>query len=192
MDHTERRGGLGGLLDLMYLAAGYLAGVFLVVIFVLMMVLSVGRNPVLPVNIPSGDDFAAWSMVAMAFLGLAHTFKRGEMIRVGLLLDRLSGRAKHYVELFTLAVGTTFIGFFAWHAWRFAHDSWKLNDLSQGVLPVPLWIPQAFFFIGLLILFIAFVDELVTVLKGNRPTYEKEPPKTTEELIERVAQGGGV
>ena len=52
-----------------------------------MMVMSVGRQFAL--NIPAGDDFASWCMAAMAFLGLAHTFKRGEMIRVGLLLELL-------------------------------------------------------------------------------------------------------
>ena len=53
--------------------AGYLAGAFMVAIFVLMMVLSAGR----PVgfNIPAADDFVSWCMAAMAFLGLAHTFR---------------------------------------------------------------------------------------------------------------------
>ena len=75
------------LLDGLYLFAGYLAGLFLIAIFLLMMGLSVGRE--IGVNIPAGDDFASWCMAAMAFLGLAHTFKSGEMIRVGLVIDRL-------------------------------------------------------------------------------------------------------
>src|SRR3954462_9816897 len=83
-------------LDGLYLWAGYAAGMFLVVIFLLMMALSLGRQ--VGLNIPSGDDFAAWCMVAMAFLGLAHTFRRGEMIRVGLLLERLAGRTRHAFE----------------------------------------------------------------------------------------------
>ena len=75
-------------LDRLYLYSGYLAGLFLIAIFVLMMVLSAGRP--LGINIPAGDDFIAWCMAATAFLGLAHTFRHGEMIRVGLLIDRLS------------------------------------------------------------------------------------------------------
>ena len=192
MISTAPRGPFGRALDRLYLLAGYLAAAFLFVIFLLMMILSVGRNSWLPVNVPSGDDFAAWSMVALAFLGLAHTFKHGEMIRVGLLLDRLNGRARRVLEAGTLAIAAVFIGFFGFHAFRFAHDSWKLNDLSQGVVSVPLWIPQAFFFLGLAILLVAILDELVHVLRGNLPTFHKDPPKTTEELIERVVQGGGV
>ena len=49
-------------LDRLYLYSGYLAGLFLIAIFVLMMVLSAGR-PV-GINIPAGDDFISWCMAA--------------------------------------------------------------------------------------------------------------------------------
>ena len=55
-------------------------------------------------------------MAAMAFLGLAHTFKSGEMIRVGLLIDRFSGRKRQVIEVAALVVGIVFVGYFAWHA----------------------------------------------------------------------------
>src|SRR5919206_1630475 len=101
-------------LDRLYLYSGYLAGLFLIAIFVLMMVLSAGR-PV-GINIPAGDDFISWCMAATAFLGLAHTFRHGEMIRVGLLIDRLEGRRKQIAESSALAIGTFFVGFFAYYA----------------------------------------------------------------------------
>ena len=45
--------------------------------------------------------------------------------------------------------------------------------MAQGVLAVPMSIPQLGFSGGLVILLIAFVDELVHVLRGNDPRYEK-------------------
>lgn len=178
------------VLDRLYLWSGYAAGAFLIAIFVLMMLLSVGRE--FNLNVASGDDFAAWSLVAMAFLGLAHTFKRGEMIRVGLLLERLHGRPKQIAELISLSVAGAFISYFTWQAGRLAFDSWRFGDMSQGVVVIPLWIPQFGMVAGLAILLIGVVDELVVVLQGRRPTYEKEPAATPEELIERIASGGGV
>lgn len=178
------------LLDGLYLGAGYAAGVFLVVIFALMMLLSVGRE--INFNVPSGDDFTGWALVAMAFLGLAHTFKRGEMIRVGLLIERLHGPKRRAAELFSLTIAALFIGYFTFQAGKLAHDSWQYFDMSTGVVAVPLWIPQLGLVIGLAILLIAILDEFVIVARGGRPTYEPEPPKTAEELIERIAQGGGV
>ena len=141
-------------------------------------------------GIPAGDDFISWCMAATAFLGLAHTFKHGEMIRVGLLIDRLNDTARHYVEIAALLVGTGFIGFFAWHASVMTWQSWKFFDISQGVIAVPLWIPQLGYSGGLVILFIAFVDELIHVLRGFPPRYELPKPKTAEEIIERAMQSG--
>jgi TRAP-type C4-dicarboxylate transport system permease small subunit len=175
-------------LDRLYLVSGWLAGFFLLAIFVLMMVLSAGRP--LGLNVPAGDDIVSWCMAAMAFLGLAHTFRSGELIRVGLLIENLSARTRQAVEVAALLVGCGFVGFFAWHAVRMTYDSWRFNDMAQGVLAVPLWIPQLGYAGGLAILLIAFVDELVHVLRGNVPRYEKPPPTTAEEVVERAVQSG--
>lgn len=187
MSENIRRSGLGGLLDRLYLLAGYLAGVFLIIVFVLMMVLSVGRNPWLPINIPSGDDFAAWSMAAMSFLALAHTFKHGEMIRVGLLVDQLTGRPRWWIEVVSLAIGLAFTTYFTWFAGNLVLFSYRLNDMSQGIVPIPLWIPQLSFVFGVGLLAIAFLDELIRVLRGELPTYHRDPPATAEEAVERAA-----
>src|SRR5215212_9732375 len=176
------------LLDGLYRLSGYLAGLFLIVIFLLMMGLSIGRQ--IGVNIPAGDDFTSWSMAAMAFLGLAHTFKSGEMIRVGLLIDRLRGRIRWWFEMFSLVLGLGFVAYFAWNAVQLTYDSFRFNDMAQGVLAVPLWIPQLGYSGGLLILTIAFVDEFVHVARGGEPRYEKPPATTAEEVVERAIQSG--
>lgn len=177
------------LLDKLYLFAGYAAGFFLVVIFLLMMSLSIGRE--VGFNIPAGDDFASWSMAAMAFLGLAHTFKTGDMIRVGLLIDRFQGRARWCFEVFSLILGLGFVGFFAWHAVVMTWQSWQFNDIAGGVVPMPMWVPQLGYSGGLVILFIAFLDEFVhVVLRGQAPRYEKPPAKSDEEIIERAMESG--
>jgi TRAP-type C4-dicarboxylate transport system permease small subunit len=177
---------LRSALDWLYLVSGWLAGLFLIAIFVLMMLLSVGRQ--VGLNIPAGDDFVSWCMAAMAFLGLAHTFKSGDMIRVGLLIDRFRGRTRWYFELISLALGLVFVGFFAWHAVQLTYDSWSLNDVAPGVVPVPLWIPQLGYAGGLVILFIAFLDEFAHVLLGGTPSYEKPPPETAEEVVKRALE----
>ncbi|MGO4525686.1 TRAP transporter small permease [Microvirga sp. 2MCAF35] len=175
-------------LDGLYRFAGYLAGVFLLVIFLLMMGLSLGRGP--GINIPAGDDFAAWSMASMAFLGLAYTFRSGELIRIGLVLDRLPAAGRRAVEIVCLIIGSAIVTFFAWHAVQMTYDSWRFNDMSQGVVAVPLWLPQLGYSLGLTILAVAFMDELVHVLTGGAPRYEKPPAATPEEIVNRAAESG--
>jgi TRAP-type C4-dicarboxylate transport system permease small subunit len=189
-DNVTAVGSVRRVLDLLYLGAGYAAGVFLFAIFAIMMVMSIGRQFAL--NIPAGDDFASWCMAAMAFLGLAHTFKRGEMIRVGLLLERLHGRSKQVAEIVALGVAMAFVLYFTRHAVQMTYDSWRFNDVAQGVVALPLWIPQLGFAGGLAILSIALIDEMVNVVRGHRPSYDKSSPdETPDEFIERISQGGG-
>ena len=55
---------------------------------------------------------------------------------------------------------------------------------------MPLWIPQLGYSSGLVILFIAFVDELIHVGRGFAPRYELPKPKTAEEIVARAMQSG--
>jgi TRAP-type C4-dicarboxylate transport system permease small subunit len=174
-------------LDGLYLASGYLAGAFLIAIFLLMLALSVGRE--LGINVKSGDDITAWCMAAMGFLGLAHTFRHGELIRMGLIVERLEGRPRQLLEMAALLLGSALVGYLAWHAVRLTYVSWQINDLSTGVVVIPLWIPQLGFSVGATILLIAFLDELVNVARGGFPRYSKPPPSTREEVLERAASG---
>ena len=56
-------------------------------------------------HVPGTDAYAGYLMAGAGFLALAHTLKRGEHIRVTLLLTRLQGRARRALELWALAVG---------------------------------------------------------------------------------------
>jgi TRAP-type C4-dicarboxylate transport system permease small subunit len=186
--HVRMGQAVRSALDALYRLTGYLAGFSLIAIFLLMMGLSLGRG--IGFNIPAGDDFASWCLAALAFLALAHTFKSGEIIRVALVLDRLHGRTRRLAEIACLLLGSTFVGFFAWHAARMTYDSWRFNDMAQGVLAIPLWIPQLGYATGLAVLWIAFVDELARVVAGYSPTYEKPPPASPDEVVARAVQTG--
>jgi TRAP-type C4-dicarboxylate transport system permease small subunit len=52
------------------------------------------------------------------------------------------------------------------------YDSWAFNDLSQGILVVPLWIPQLSLPLGAVALALAIADELIAALGGSRPSYQ--------------------
>jgi TRAP-type C4-dicarboxylate transport system permease small subunit len=156
-------------LDSLYLGSGVLAAVFLVGIGVLMLVQIIARE--LGYQVRGADDLTAWFCAASAFLPLAHTFKRGELVRVGLLLEHLQPAMRRYAEIWSLGIATIFVGYMAWSVTRFVYQSWEINDVAQGMLPLPMWIPQSSFAVGVIILFIAIADELVLVILRHTPTY---------------------
>ena len=156
-------------LDWLYTGSGVLAGVFLVLIAALSLAQICGR--MLGFAAYSFDDFAGFCMAASSFLGLAHTYRRNEHIRVALLIDRFAGTTRRALEAVCLAASAFLIGFFAWYAIDMVWTSYAINDVSQGLVPVPLWVPQGGMATGLVIMAIALADDLVAVLAGETPSY---------------------
>jgi TRAP-type C4-dicarboxylate transport system permease small subunit len=157
-------------LNRLYDASGALAALCLVGIFVVMLAQSFGREA--GVFLRGADDIVAWLCAASAFLALGHTFRHGELVRVGLWLDMLRPRARRRAELAALGVTAAFVAYMLWAVVRFVYESWKLNEVAQGLIRVPIWMPQLCFVVGVLIFFIAVLDELVRVLRSQKPTYQ--------------------
>ena len=159
-------------LDRLYLASGALGAFFIVLIGVLMIAQSVLRE----LNVRTGavNDVVAWFCAAAAFFTLAHAFKHGDFVRVTLLLESTSDRTRRALEIMALAIGSLAVGYLAWWACKFTYESWEFNDIAQGLLPLPLWIPQLSFALGSVLLWVAMLDELILVLRGQVPTYVRE------------------
>ena len=180
-------GRLRRILDGLYTACGVLAAACLVAICALMMVMSLGRE--VGVNVRSGDDITAWLNAAMFALGLAYTFRHGEMVRVGIVIERMTGRRRVRGEISCLLVGCACTGALAWFCLDMVRDAWTFNDRAQGVLAAPMWIVQLPVAIGMAVQFIAFAEQLVLALAGTKPLYARDPPKTKDEVLERAAEG---
>lgn len=122
-------------------------------------------------QIKSSDDFAGFALVGTAMLGLAPTYRQGEHIRVGLLLDRFSGITRRYVEIVVLFLAAAMVGWAAWWIARFVHDSWRYHEVSQGLIPVNLWIPQSLMLFGIFVLLLAIAEDLIRTLCGLPASY---------------------
>ncbi|MDP2639912.1 MAG: TRAP transporter small permease [Betaproteobacteria bacterium] len=156
-------------LDWLYTGSGVLAGVFLILIAALSLTQICGR--VLGFDAYSFDDFAGFCMAASSFLGLAHTYRRNEHIRVAILVERLSGGRRRVLEALCLMASTFLIGYFAWYAADTVLTSYQINDVSQGLVAVPLWLPQSGMALGLAVMTIALLDDLIVVFKRGTPSY---------------------
>lgn len=153
-------------LNALYDGCAWLAAVFLIGVLVMVLLSVLGRQ--LHFHVPGTDAYAGYSMAAAGFLALAHTLKRNEHIRVTLVLGKLTGGARRGLELWSLSAAVLLSGLFAWFALRLVLQSHEFNDISTGSDATPLWIPQLAMALGTVVLFIAFVDEWVLELRGQR------------------------
>ena len=157
-------------MDRLYAASGALAAICLASIAVVMLAQAGMRE--LGLLFRGADDIVAWLCAATAFLALGHTFRHGELVRVGLWLHQLKPRARWGAEIVALVLTALFVGYMLWAASRFVYESWAFKELAQGLIPVPIWIPQLSFVIGVSIFFVAVLDELVSVLQRKKPAYQ--------------------
>lgn len=154
-------------LDRLYDISAWIAGVFMVLILVNILIQVAGSY--FGLYIRGTDAYAGYSMAAASFFALAHTFKRGEHIRVTLILQRLPGPWRRRVEIGCLAVAVFLLANFTWYSWTMVWWSYAYNAISDAQDRTPLWIPQISMAFGVMVLFIAFVDELVQILRGRDP-----------------------
>lgn len=117
-------------------------------------------------QIPSADDFAAWGLSASIFLALPATLTHGDHIRVTSLRQLLPERLGHFADIFAAAFATVLMGWAAWAIFGYVHESWTYNDLSQGIVAVPLWIPQSAMVLGSVLFAVAFGERCLRLILG--------------------------
>jgi TRAP-type C4-dicarboxylate transport system permease small subunit len=157
-------------LDLLYSVSGALAALSLAGVFLVMLAQALGRE--VGVLVRGADDLAAWLTAAAAFFALGHTFRHGELVRMGLAIERLPPRARWRSELLALSLTALFSSWMTWAVVSFVYDSWKFHEVAQGLIRIPIWIPQLAFVLGIVIFLIAVLDDLVAVLRRRKPAYQ--------------------
>lgn len=153
-------------LDGLYDGAAWAAALCMIGLLAMVLLSIASRQ--LNFHVPGTDAYAGYLMAAAGFLALAHTLKRGEHIRVTLVLSHLRGGARRALEVWSLAAASMLAVLSAVYSIKLAWQSHTFNDISTASDATPLWIPQLAMAAGTAILAIAFVDELVLELRGRR------------------------
>jgi TRAP-type C4-dicarboxylate transport system permease small subunit len=163
------------LLDGLYNSTAALAALCMVGLLVMVMLSVVSRQ--LGFNVRGTDAYAGYLMAGAGFLALAHTLKRGEHIRVTLLLNSLQGSWRKALEIWSLGFASLLSTVMAFYSCRLVWQSLDFNDVSTGVDATPLWIPQLVMAVGTVVFAIAFVDDFILELLGKRQ------PQSSSEML---------
>src|SRR2546421_7838195 len=115
-------------LDALYDTAAALGGLFMVALLVMVLLSILGRQ--LGFNVPGVDAYAGYMMAGAGFLALAHTLKKGEHIRVTLILASLKGKSRHALEVWALFAASLLALLSAFYSCKLAWQSYTFHDIS--------------------------------------------------------------
>jgi len=168
-------------LDVLYKASGWFGACciaaicFLVVCQVMLNLIdrisTLLTGSAIGLTIPSYSDFTGFLLAAASFMALAYSLREGAHIRVSLIIGHLPKKLHRPAEIWCILFGMSISLYFSWYIAKLTYESFTYNDLSSGMIAVPIWIPQTALLLGLIVLSIALMDELAAVLRGNVPSY---------------------
>jgi TRAP-type C4-dicarboxylate transport system permease small subunit len=150
----------------LYRASGLLSAASLVLICGLIMAQIIARN--LGGTVRDADEFAAWAMAAAGFLGLPYALHCGSHIRVSVVARFVPKSLHQAMEVLATGIALVLSAYLAGYIAVFVFESWRFNEVSQGLVPVPLWLPQLPMVLGSTLLTVAFLERLVCVLRRQR------------------------
>jgi TRAP-type C4-dicarboxylate transport system permease small subunit len=161
------------ILDNLYRISAALATTFLVLIAVLIGSGIVGRW--FGILVPSADDIAGYCMAASAFLGLAPTLRAGGHIRVSVLLSALGRSSSRVAESIAVMAGIALFAMLAFNTTLQNIAAYRNGEMSTGIVPIPIWLPQLGMTLGVIMMLVALIDELVGVMKGREAAKHGDP-----------------
>lgn len=103
------------------------------------------------------DVLVGHGVAAITFLAAPWALQEGAMIRVSVLTDRLTGAARWLAEAFCLLTAGYITWFLMAYQWKSVAKLFARGSVSQHYVPIPLWIPEAFFLAGLALMLLQFV-----------------------------------
>ena len=94
------------------------------------------------------DEYCAYGLAAIIFLGAGYCLKERGHIRITLVLGFLPQKLSRIITCVATGVTTVFMGYLWWYLLKMVQSAVKYNSTSGTLTNTPLWIPQTLMLIG--------------------------------------------
>ncbi|MBA7565895.1 hypothetical protein ES708_07581 [subsurface metagenome] len=114
------------------------------------------------------DEFSAYMLVSISYLGAAYTFREKGHVRITALVSRLPTRLSNWLRVTTLIIGLVFSIVLTKSSYDLMAFSFKLRMASSTWLTFPLQVPQMTLAIGFTILSLLLIVEIAKAITNIR------------------------
>ena len=94
------------------------------------------------------DEYCAYGLAAIIFLGAGYCLKERGHIRITLVLGFLPQKLSRIITFISTGVTTLFMGYLWWYLFKMVMSAVRYNSTSGTLTNTPLWVPQTVMLIG--------------------------------------------
>ena len=142
----------------------YLSGCFagwLVPLMMMLVVVDVFMRYVMNRPLMVSDEFSAYMLVTLSFLGLAYTWREKGHVRIEILVNHFPSRTYSWVRLLGLILTLIFMIQMDLAAYKMIAYALQINLRSSTWLMFPLFWPQLTIFIGFVLFTLMLAVDIV-------------------------------
>lgn len=158
---------LGHAVDELPRLAGQFAG-WLIPLMAILVFSEAFARYILRQPLQLADEFAAYMLVALCFLGAAYTWKEKGHVRITVFVRRLPPKVASWLRLITLIFVFAFVLGLFLSSYRMMSISFKFGMASASWLHFPLQGPQMTLPIGFAILLLVLIVDIGRAIKNIR------------------------
>ncbi len=100
------------------------------------------------------DEYSAYGLAAIIFLGAGFCLKEKGHIRITLVLGFLPDKLARIITFVATFITTVFMGYLWWYLFKMVKSAIRYESTSGTLTNTPLWIPQTIMLIGAACFFI--------------------------------------
>lgn len=112
------------------------------------------------------DEYCAYALAAIIFMGAGYCLKEKGHIRITLVLNFLPEKTTRVITVVATAVTTVFMGYLWYYLFLMVRTAWRYNSTSGTLTGTPLWIPQVLMLFGAACFFVQFVGTTLKTIQA--------------------------
>ena len=150
---------IGIIIDKIAYLGGWFGG-WLVPLMMMLVVVDVFMRYVMNRPLMVSDEFSAYMLVTLSFLGLAYTWREKGHVRIEILVNHFPSRAYGWVRLLGLILTLIFMIQMDLAAYKMIAYALQINLRSSTWLMFPLFWPQLTVFLGFVLLTLLLIVDI--------------------------------
>lgn len=160
--------------------------ILLAVISTVMMTQIIARTFATSMSWP--EEFSRYCYIWTVFLSLSYTIRKGNMLRVGIIMDLLPHKIRRSIEILTNIIMLTLFTLLTYHSVIYTNKIKSSGQLSPA-MRMPMWIMYLATIIGFGLASLRMIQEIISNFREFNIEAETTLESTLKEAKEEIGEG---